>query len=296
MQIASADYNAMKQLKTFENKEELNNAIRSFLYHHKHELMPAAALTLKTISRFAIKIPGVCWTKIATLADLVGKAARTIHRALKQLEELGAIKRLKTIRKKGGYGHTVIVINKQPDLSLPEHVTSDVTPEMSHREEPTKADIPTDEPPKNEHETKIFKTKSFREKNNNDIRKPDPEKIEMDKSFVDKRVPKEFVDQAKYGFNAIEIDNLWNRVRIAKEKINYTLTNETAIAIDALKQTIKQYKKRAIRKDIGAYFYTTVKNMLQNDQDEYERELAAEQRRQAIRQNNSILFYDWLNE
>ncbi|GIN93281.1 hypothetical protein J22TS1_43320 [Siminovitchia terrae] len=295
MQIASADYKAMKQLKTFEDKHELDNTVRSFLYHFKHEITPSAALTLKTLSRYAVKIPGVCWAKVGTLAQIIGKASRTIQRALKQLEYLGIIERIKTIRKEGGYGHPVIVINKMSHLVLPDNVTSGVTSEMSPRQESRKLCEAKDEQPKKEPETKIFKTKSFREKKN-DIRNPDTEQIRLDETFVDKRVPKEFIEQAKYGFNAIEIDKLWNRVRIAMKKINYTIMNETEISIDALKQTIKRYKENSIRKEFGAYFYTTVKIMLQKDQEEWDREYEAEKRRKNPKPEKAFLYYDWIQQ
>src|SRR5690606_27868815 len=150
--IPAADYDALKALKTFENKQQINETVRAFLYKHKHELTPTAVNLLKIISRFAVKIPGVCWAKISTLAELVGKASRTIHRALKQLEELGIIERRKTIRRNGGYGHPIIII-------LPQDVTPDVISDLSQRQEPTKADTSTDEQPKKEPETEISKTK-----------------------------------------------------------------------------------------------------------------------------------------
>lgn len=285
--IPAADYNALKKLKTFENKQQVNETVRAFLYQYKHELTPTSVNLLKIISRFAVKIPGVCWAKISTLAELVGKASRTIHRALNQLEELGIIERRKTIRKNGGYGHPVIII-------LPQDVTSDVISDLSHRQEPTKADTSTDEQPKNEPETKIYKTKSLRvNKNNNDKRIDD---IPLDESFVNKNIPQEFVDQAKIGFDALEIENLWKRVEIASRKTNYFLMNETEVAIEALKETIKAYKRRRIRKTLFGYFYKTTVALMNNNIEEYECEMTAEKRRQAVKEGKipSWLTFNWL--
>ncbi|NLO90311.1 MAG: hypothetical protein GX088_08345 [Clostridia bacterium] len=285
--IPAADYNALKELKTFENKQQINETVRAFLYQHKHELTPTAVNLLKIISRFALKIPGVCWTKIGTLADLAGKTSRTIHRALNQLEELGIIERRKTIRRNGGYGHPVIII-------LPQDVTPDVISDLSHREKETKTDVSTDEQPKNEPETKISKTKSLRvNKNNNDKRIDD---IPLDESFVNKNIPREFVDQAKIGFDALEIENLWKRVEIASRKTNYFLMNETEVAIEALKETIKAYKRRRIRKTLGGYFYKTTVAIMKENIEEYECEMAAEKRRQAVKEGKvpSLLTFNWL--
>lgn len=284
--IPAADYNALKKLKTFENKQQINETVRAFLYKHKHELTPTAVNLLKIISRFAVKIPGVCWTKIGTLADLAGKTSRTIHRALNQLEELGIIERRKTIRRNGGYGHPIIII-------LPQDVTPDVISDLSHRQEPKKEDTSTDEKPKKEPETKISKTKPLRVNNNNDKRIDD---IPLDESFVNKNVPQEFVDQAKIGFDALEIENLWKRVEIASRKTNYFLMNETEVAIEALKETIKAYKRRRIRKTLGGYFYKTTVALMKSNIEEYECEMAAEQRRKAIREGKvpSLLTFNWL--
>lgn len=286
--IPAADYNALKALKTFENKQQINETVRAFLYQHKHELTPTAVNLLKIISRFALKIPGVCWTKIGTLAEFAGKTSRTIHRALKQLEELGIIERRKTIRKNGGYGHPVIII-------LPQDVTSDVISELSHREKELKTNVSTDEQPKKEPETKISKTKPLRvnKNNNNDIR---IDEIPIDETFVNKKVPKEFVKIAKNGFTALEIEDLWKRVEIASRKTKYFLMNETEVAIEALKETIKAYKRRRIRKTLGGYFYKTTVALMRENIEEYETELAAEYRRQAIKEGKvpSLLTFNWL--
>lgn len=286
--IPAADYNALKKLKTFENKQQVNETVRAFLYQYKHELTPTSVNLLKIISRFAVKIPGVCWAKISTLAELVGKASRTIHRALNQLEELGIIERRKTIRRNGGYGHPVIII-------LPQDVTSDVISKLSHREEPTKSDTSTDEQPKKEPETEISKTKSLRvnKNNNNDIRIDD---IPIDETFVNKKVPKEFVKIAKNGFPALEIEEIWKRVEIASRKTKYFLMNETEVAIEALKETIKAYKLRRIRKTLFGYFYKTTVALMRENIEEYEAELAAEQRRKTIKEGKapSWFLFNWL--
>lgn len=266
MRIASADYNAMKSMKAFSNKDELNNTIRLFLYDHKHELSPSAIETIKIISRFAVKIPGVCWTKIETLAEKIGKSPRTILRALKQLEDLGIIKRLKTIRKEGGYGHPVIVIQPIQGCVLPDRVTSNVTSDLSDRQDVIKVDTPSVQESKNDTETKIPETKPLRVKEY-DIRISHDNEIKLDYSYVNKEIPEEFVEEAKKGFGPLEIEDLWKRVKIAIKNTNYNPINKTEIAIDALKMTIKAYKKQTIHKTLGGFFYGTMKKMLKANRD-----------------------------
>ena len=268
--LSSADYNALKQLKTFENKEEINNTIRAFLYHFKYKLTPAAIATLKIVSRFAVKIPGVCWAKIGTIAELAGKTSRTIHRALNLLEEIGIIKRIKTIRKNGGYGHPIIIIQPMPGLSLPDDVTSDVRSEMSHRQEPTTADTPSDQPAKNDSETMILKTKSFREnKNNNNtyMHKCEIDRIELDSNFVSKEVPKEFVERVKIAFTkAIDIERLWHSTKVAFKKVwgPCRIDEESMeLVFEAWRKAVKKYKQRKIEfNKIPGYYYGTLYGMV----------------------------------
>ncbi|MGG3737231.1 helix-turn-helix domain-containing protein [Aeribacillus pallidus] len=272
MQIASADYNAMKQLKTFETKEELNNTVRAFLYHYKHELTPAAILTLKTISRFALKIPGVCWAKISTIASIIEKSSRTIHRALKQLEDLGIIERLKTIRKNGGYGHPVIIIKPIPGLLLPDHVTSDVTSEMSHRQNTTNTDMTSVQSAKNDSETEIFKTESLRvNKNNNTyMHKREIDEIELDSNFVSKEVPGEFVKKVKIAFDkAKQIERLWHSTKVAFQKVwGPCRIDEKSLELvfEAWNKTVKKYKQRKIEfNKIPGYYYGTLYGMVYDE-------------------------------
>ncbi|RKH76996.1 helix-turn-helix domain-containing protein [Corallococcus sp. AB032C] len=292
MQIASADYNALKHLKTFENKEEINNTIRAFLYHFKHKLTPAAIATLKIVSRFAVKIPGVCWAKIGTIAELAGKTSRTIHRALNLLEETGIVKRIKTIRKNGGYGHPIIIIQPMPDLSLPDDVTSDVTSEMSHRQEPTTADTPSDQPAKNDSETMILKTKSFRENKNNNIymHKCEIDKIELDSNFVSKEVPKEFVERVKIAFTqAIDIERLWHSTKVAFKKVwgPCRIDEESMeLVFEAWRKAVKKYKQRKIEfNKIPGYYYGTLHGMV------YDQRMSIYKKPQL-----PDLFYDFIGE
>lgn len=96
--IQSADYTAFKQFATFQSIEELNHAVRRFLYTHSHELKPSVIQTIKTISRFSCKIFWVCWTKIDTLASAVGISRSSVERAIRTLKQYGILTVQKTDR------------------------------------------------------------------------------------------------------------------------------------------------------------------------------------------------------
>jgi DNA-binding Lrp family transcriptional regulator len=273
MRFASADYTALKALQTFENTQQLNETVRSFLYKHKHELTPTAAELFKIISQYAVKITGVCWAKIDTLAKLIGKSRRTILRALHQLEELGIIERHKTIRRFGGYGHPVIVIKPMPGVTLPDDDTKDDTSEMSHRQEPTNADTPSDQTAKNDTETMILKTKSFREnKNNNNtyMHKREIDRIELDSNFVSKEVPREFVEKIKIAFDqAKQIERLWHSTKVAFKKVWGPCRIDERnfeVIFEAWKKTVKKYKQGKIKfSKIPGYYYGTLYGMVYDE-------------------------------
>lgn len=294
--IISGDYQTMKELSNFENKEQINILVRKFLYTYKHELTPATIKTLKIVSRLAVKVPGVCWSRIEKLVEYTGKSRSTIHRALSALEKLGIIERKKTIRRKGGYGHLVIVFKPMENLCALPCDTSNDTTEMTQREESEKPHQESDQQQQNKAETKIFKTKTSKRNKNiirNEKREPSVENYDLDETFVDKEVPKEFVNETKKGFNAIGIEKLWNSTKAAfKNAAGLLMYQDTTLAISAFKQTVKAYKQKKVKKDFGAYYYGTLVEMIRDQ----EREVAAEQRRQAMeRKQGEWPFVNWLD-
>ncbi|WP_338753400.1 helix-turn-helix domain-containing protein [Bacillus sp. FJAT-52991] len=97
--------------KLFENKADLNEAVRLHLVANKYELNATAIKTLEVISRHAVKHGGAAWLKIDTLAGLIGKSAPTARRAVALLECLGIVERIAYMRpKSGGNGGNIIRI------------------------------------------------------------------------------------------------------------------------------------------------------------------------------------------
>ncbi|MGP6151352.1 helix-turn-helix domain-containing protein [Priestia flexa] len=251
MMLNAANYSEMKQLQSFANVNEMNEAIRGFLYTYKHELTPSAIRILKTLSRYACKIAGVAFLKVETIANLTECSKRTVQRALKVLASYGVIERKSTIRAKGGSGHNVYVIRTVDGC-----VTPPVTAEMSPREDAPKPAVSSVEQAKGSSETEISKTLPSKRIN----KRINVKEVELDESFTPSNVPKAFVDAtAPFYGSADTIYRLWNRVLVAYKKSEVTLpleeTEVLADVIQAFKETIFAKKLSKIRNTFEGYFY-----------------------------------------
>ncbi|MEH7293651.1 helix-turn-helix domain-containing protein, partial [Priestia megaterium] len=81
---------------------------------------------LLLLSRYSCKFVGCSFLKVDTMASQLEISSRTVRRALKRLEQLGIIKRLKRIREVtgGNSSNLVIILNSQPVLSECEEVAN----------------------------------------------------------------------------------------------------------------------------------------------------------------------------
>jgi predicted transcriptional regulator len=260
--LKSGDYATFKKLATFENVDKMNLFIRKVLYNLKHKLTPSAIKVLKKMSQYACKYPGVCWVKIKTLAAEIGVSERTIKRAIKLLEELGIIEKYLTMRSGGGYGHPVFVINNHDHDEFKElpnsNVTSDVTSEMSPRQEAKNTDISKDKQHFSETETIISKTVSSRE-NKMYKRKEravqDIKSVKLTKDFTSDRVPVEFRDLVGCFFDdAEQIEEYWKVVWLHSRHLNEDKETILDVAIKSFKQLVRKLKKGLVRNPFGYFF------------------------------------------
>jgi len=141
----------LNEYKTFDNVDQLNNAIKAHLVEHKFELNETDRQTLTFIARHAVKYPGVAHLKTETIAQAVGKSKRTVQRVIRKLERLGIIERLTFFRKiKGGYGANVYRV---------------ISP-VSRRANVVEPCEPTDEQAENQNETNNLLNSNNNYKNN----------------------------------------------------------------------------------------------------------------------------------
>lgn len=87
---------------------------------------------LEFIARHSLKVVGVSWLSVRSMAKLLSVSDRTVQRALAKLEQLGVINRIATVDPDGGQGANLVVIKPAEIDEVPEAVTGVVTPPVVH--------------------------------------------------------------------------------------------------------------------------------------------------------------------
>lgn len=133
-------------MQSFDSVEAMNEAVK--MHKEKFELGARDVAILDAISRYACKIPGVCYLRKQGIAEEAGfKSKRTAIRACKRLEELGIIKQFATRRVTGDQRQSANIIVIQPAEEFPEKVEEklespqEVTPE-SHAKKALPESLP----------------------------------------------------------------------------------------------------------------------------------------------------------
>ncbi|WHY73436.1 hypothetical protein [Fictibacillus enclensis] len=229
-------YDQYRDHQSFESVALLNEAVRQHLYCNASELNKTAATVLKTISRYSCVIPGVSWLKVGTLAGIIDKSEKTVRRALKALEAVGAIKRIPTIRKRGGRGYDICVILPVDHAKVSSRSAAESTCE-------TKAQRGSEL-----EETLIHKSKRIRIS-------------DLNHTYVRDFVPDRFKALvASFWDNAKVIEEYYRMALIAGHKAfdRETITNA---AIAAFKQMIGTLKTGRVRNKV-AYYYGVLSSKL----------------------------------
>jgi DNA-binding Lrp family transcriptional regulator len=236
MEVLNWEY--IKQHQSFNDLEDLDRAVRAFLYRFKGELSEGTIKVLKCIWRHSVKVIGVSFAKYDYIAENVNLSRRTVIRAVNKLEEYGIIKRVPTVRQNGKRGVNLIVI--QPiDLPLTEEVMSPQsdTADVTSKETENK-------------QCSLCEKKKIRHNVN------EPTLAELDPTFTPSNVNKEFVKAASPFFGAYKIYDLYKRVLIAyrKSQISRPLDDLIDRVLEAFKTTVYAFKMGKIRTFEG-YFY-----------------------------------------
>lgn len=257
----------------FESVEEMDNHIDQVL--KTFDLNDTTRELLLLLSRYSLKFVGVSYLKVETISTLMKRSKRTVQRSLNVLKDLGIIERIETMRAvSGGNGASITLICR----SVP-----------SLREEPSEPRETINEKPIEENETIISKSKNNKI-NNNVLKESD---IQHDISYIAGTVDSWFIKLSRPFFDNKLIKKLWKKSQQCFEwysSIPYMVHEETVTR--AFKVSVYAHKTRKIRDFVG-YFFSTLRNMIED----MESELAAQQRRQAIKNNNlPTFYYNWLEE
>lgn len=244
MTIKSGVIEGFEGYSQFSSLEEFNRHLEMWLAVHKHDFSKGELVGLKRLSRFAAKIPGVSNAKIGTVLKAIheeynelGISRSTFKRMIIKASTLGIFTVHETERKNGSQSSNLYVFNR----------------------------FPINEPPKKEkmnHHNKTinpFETKTIK---NNKREETALQQAPEDYLFVSDRIPKPFVDLAKYFFpSAKAIEEFWKMTTIAAYKNNQENEAETilSVSLDSFKQLIRKMKTQVTVKNPLAY-YTGILN------------------------------------
>ncbi|WP_216830607.1 hypothetical protein [Alkalihalobacterium elongatum] len=255
-----------KPYSQFRTLEEFNVSNKKALEIHGHHFTKGERIAFDVLTRFSVKVLGVCNARICKLVqacqDISGGISRsTFERMLRKAKSLGIISSIHTVRETGGYSHSVYIFNRF-DTPNNEQLTS-----REHNKKPQQSKAGEG---KKQQETHLVETKTLKDK---DLRQEQVKRIdhvdmnELDVSFVPDDIPTPFIKAVKPFFNrAKEICELWNRAQIAYRSARFTkdTTIETLLPtiVHAFKQTVYRYKQKRIQTSFMPYFYGTVSNLL----------------------------------
>ncbi|PMC35993.1 hypothetical protein CJ195_17225 [Bacillus sp. UMB0899] len=260
------NYDTIKSYQSFPTIEEMDQAVRGFLYTYKSSLSEGTLKVLTFIWRHSVKVIGVSFAKYDTIADEVELNRRTVIRVVKTLENLGLIKKVPTARMNGKQGVNLLVIQPfqsieelLPNNTSPHDVTLDVTPNKTENKQSSlcenKTKIRTNV-------TELENTEPVEQLKSNTFNSISDH--EIDESFLPEIVHIKFIEAVKPFFHATDIYRLWNRVLIAYNKINPQryIDDLIDVVVYAFKQTVFMKRMRKIHTSFEGYFYRTLYGML----------------------------------
>lgn len=250
----------------FSTLEEFNKSNKMALDIHGHHFTKGERIAFEVLTRFSVKVLGVCNARICKLVQACqgekgGISRSTFERMLRKAKSLGIISIKHTVRETGGYAHSVYIFNRF-DTPNNEQLTS--------RKNDKKPQPPKDEEHKNQPETHLVETKTLKDK---DLRQEQVKKIdqidmtELDHSFIPDHVPTLFIKVVKPFFNrAKDICSLWDRAQIAYRSAKFptimSIDSMLPTIVHAFKQTVYRYKQKRIQTGFMPYFYGTMANLL----------------------------------
>jgi hypothetical protein len=246
--LVSGNVSEFVGLAKFETREQMDLAIRSFLYSNKHNLTNSEQAICKLCSQLAFKLKGVFFARHDYISKLIGVSSKTVQRAMKKLTELSFIEKHSTIRKSGGKGHNVYVIQPCEIIDFDNlnsaNVQSNVPSEMSSRPTAQNTGNTRDSDSKNDTDSGISDSKSSK-RIKNLVHKVDGDSFDIS-YLVAHYIPKQFITYAKLAFdNAKDINIAWHVLRkILKPLKGYSESEKLDFAIRTIGTFFQQFKAK----------------------------------------------------
>ncbi|MBS8263894.1 hypothetical protein DYI25_05515 [Mesobacillus boroniphilus] len=248
MTIKSGVIEGFEKYSQFCSLKEFNHHLEMWLAVFKHDFSKGELVGLKRLARFAAKIPGVSNAKIGTVLKAIheeynelGISRSTFKRMIIKASNLGIFTVYETERNNGSQSSNLYVFNR----------------------------FPNGEPPRkekmNHHNKTIIPSKTKTIINNKREETADRQKITMpteEHLFVSDRIPKSFIELAKYFFpSAKAIEEFWRMTKIAAYKNNQENETDTilSVSLDSFRQLVRKMKSTVQVKNPAAY-YTGILN------------------------------------
>ena len=224
------NYDTIKHYQSFTSIQEMDQAVRGFLYKFKSTLSDGATKVLHFLWKYSVKVVGVSFAKYDTIADGVGVSRRTVIRAVKVLEELSFLKKIPTSRMNGKQGVNLLVI--QPFESIdsllqpvsPQDVTAPVTPNKTEKKQSSLCEIKQRRIDVKESPGQTNYSQPAKE-SNQQTEIPSQHNFlhktawhQLDTSFLPEFVHQDFIKAAQPFFPIDVIHNLWSKVHLAYQK------------------------------------------------------------------------------
>jgi hypothetical protein len=252
--MRSGNIEQFKHLSQFRDLKDFNNNMEAFLAEHKKDFTKSELICLKALLRYSVKVAGVSNISINKLLQSISErygevSESTFHRMKRKAIKLGILTVYTTHRKNGSQSSNVWVFNRFLNSQTIDTPISDVKQEKvaTNQENIVKQLTPQ-------------KTSNLNSKTNNHLNKRNEnvQKDEtLDASFTSNRVPTEFRDFVKCFFNdAKTIEEFWKVITIQTYYYTYmSVDDKVSLAIDAMKQLIRNIKQgRKVRNIFGLYY------------------------------------------
>lgn len=258
--MRSGNIEQFKHLSQFRDLKDFNNNIEQWMIDLKSKFTKSELIALKRLIRFSAKIAGVCNAKIQTLVSACHVAGQeisrsTFERMLRKAKKFGLVQVINTFKENGKQSHNVYVFQRYQSQIVSDSSTIDVA-------ESVKIDG-------------AYKTNNLLETNNqNNINKrnenvSDKKYLEdkLDASFTSSRVPIEFRDFVKCFFDdAKAIEEFWKIITIQTYYYTYmSVDDKVSLAIDAMKQLIRNIKFGCKIRNIFGLYYAIVGALLDRE-------------------------------
>ena len=241
-----------KHLSQFRDIRDFNNNIEQWMIDLKQKFTKSELIALKRLIRFSAKVAGVCNAKIQTLVSACHEKGQeisrsTFERMLRKAKKFGLLIVYNTTKENGKQSHNVYVFQRYQSQIVSDSSTIDVA-------ESAKIDG-------------AYKTNNLSKTNNHINKRNEQKENKLDASYTSKRVPAEFRDFVKYFFDdAKTIEELWKVIQIQTYYYTYmSVDDKVSLAIDAMKQLIRNVKFGRKVRNVFGYYYAIVEAILDRE-------------------------------